>query len=465
MSMHPKYLLILTALIPGAAHAQGPFVPDPPGLISFKAVNLKTATTGPDNVTTACDPAYRQTVEQGYAGVWNECVAIGKAEPSDCQRSLFDSCTKAANEMRGRQGATCSVMASAATTISGAGADPLTQNTSEAKNSTVNKDAAAAMRKVADKLDGDAQAIGAAVNSAGGQLKGALCAVNSSSAAYTQAQGKISEAFNRTQAALKSMAEAKRKQAAGYEGVSNASTTNANAMQSTNPQANTPGSTTGMPYAGLGDSGSGGGSSNLTKALPLLGAAIPAAVLTGVAVNGGSGMLGNSASSPVPGHAYIQKSGITVVGNLTDRERTMVAAALERIPECQRRKLSGVTIGGANLNPQGYGGSCIAGLWSSKGGNRSTIALDSKCGVSVGVVVHEYYHALGHVNGQALHNAYRKPYTAYANCPVSNYGATNFFEDFAEAGRLVAVPDNDRRSGTCATSKVSELGSIVKGCQ
>ncbi|RYZ93991.1 MAG: hypothetical protein EOP11_27025 [Proteobacteria bacterium] len=105
------------------------------------------------------------------------------------------------------------------------------------------------------------------------------------------------------------------------------------------------------------------------------------------------------------------------------------------------------------------------GLYSKRGGSTS-VGLDPRCGgLSVSVVIHEFYHVIGHENGQSLHNSYKKPFNAHPGCPVSSYGATNFYEDFAEAGRLYSVPDNDRNNTACAGSKVSELGSIVQSCR
>ncbi|RYZ94116.1 MAG: hypothetical protein EOP11_26850, partial [Proteobacteria bacterium] len=324
--------------------------------------------------------------------------------------------------MRARQGATCLVMANSAKSIAGAGGDALTQNTSETKNASMNKEAAAAANRVADRVEQDSAAIAASVNSAGGQLKAGLCAVSSSAADYTKAQTKINEAFTKTQASLRAIASAKRAQAKGYDTASSASSTNVAAMQSVSTSttvANGTGSAAPINPASLGSDSAGSKSSSMQKALPLLGAAIPAAVLTGVALNGGS-LGGTSASDPVPGSRAMIASNVNITGTLTDRERTVVALAMEKLPACHRGKLKGVNVGRANLNPQGVtkGQSCMAGLYSKRGNNTS-VGLDPACGgLSVSVVIHEFYHVIGHVNGQALHNSYKKPFNAHPGCPV-----------------------------------------------
>ena len=107
-------------------------------------------------------------------------------------------------------------------------------------------------------------------------------------------------------------------------------------------------------------------------------------------------------------------------------------------------------------------GSCVAGTFFL-GGN--IVRLDPRCsqGVQIGVTVHEFFHVVGNRNGNELHSRYQTK-VASLQCPVSRYGAKNFIEDFAEAGRIVTVPSRDRNSGSCVESKLTHMRQMLASC-
>ncbi|MGZ3670041.1 MAG: M12 family metallopeptidase, partial [Bdellovibrionota bacterium] len=228
--------------------------------------------------------------------------------------------------------------------------------------------------------------------------------------------------------------------------------------------------------------------------VPILAVGIPAAILTALVLSkasksrvsdappssdGGGGGGGGGGSDPnppqtngthnpppslVPGGGDLAAWHITLDSAFTDAEKGTIAAALQRIPACYRYKLQGIYVQSKVLPRTSDG--CVAGLFMLPNGN--TVYLSPSCaGVQVGITVHEFFHVIGSRNNNAVHNQWWPIRARYNNCPVTHYGETNQFEDFAEAGRLVEAPDTGmeaRYSGACVDAKVDGLRQIMNHC-
>lgn len=478
------------AFVGPLARAGSPVIPDPPGLISFQTTKLKSATATEPTGVENCDTNYRTIVETGFREIWNQCTELGKAEPSDCQRALFSQCVRAAQELRGQQTKTCAKMASEAAKVNPQTSSTLTQNTSESTNSTLNNQAAAAARNVAGQIDADAKSLDRSWKEVSNAMKNPACAMSSANAEYQALGTKVGAAMATAQHALEAMATQKRKEADGYTAAATKSTNNVAGLESANPQSGISGTTTSTTSSTTvgptstyttaatntgtaipPDFEMGGGKKN-PNLLPLLGVGIPAAVLLGVAASGLGDDKGSSGGGGgkdfVPGSGTLRDSGMLVDPSLTDEEKAKIAKGVQLMPDCHRAKLRGVKVARRTLNEKGKNRStgCIAGMYH-RDSSGTYVSFDTKCegGLTVGTVVHEFYHVVGFANGEALHKAFEKPHVTYKSCPASDYGKTNLMEDFAECGRVLSINDGPRFTGPCVDKKLGEFKKLVNTCR
>jgi hypothetical protein len=226
--------------------------------------------------------------------------------------------------------------------------------------------------------------------------------------------------------------------------------------------------------------------------VPILAVGIPAAVLTALVVsklsknkigggpdasggdNGGGGvspgsddgstMPGsvnrNPAPATYPGGGDLAALKITTDPSFTDQQRGIIAAAVTKIPACYRYKLQGLYIQNKRLPTRSIG--CVAGEFIFGGG---TVYLSPSCAMAIGITVHEFFHVLGNRNNNELHQKWKPVYNA--GCPVTKYAATNFYEAFAETGRLLEYPDSSaesKRPGACVNNQIQGLGQIMNNC-
>jgi hypothetical protein len=175
--------------------------------------------------------------------------------------------------------------------------------------------------------------------------------------------------------------------------------------------------------------------------------------------NGGSR---NPTPSTIPGGGDLAAWKVTVDPSFTDRERAIIAMGFAKIPACYRYKLQGLYIKNQKLPRTSNG--CVAGMFRF-GGN--TVYLSPSCTVAIGVTVHELFHVIGNRNNNAVHRQWKPVSDAHPNCPVTTYGGTNFYEDFAESGRLLEYPDSSaeaKNPGACVDAKIQGLGKIMTSC-
>ena len=467
------------------ARAGSPVIPDPPGLITFQTTKLKSATAAEPAGVEGCDTNYRTIVETGFRDIWSQCTEFGKAEPSDCQRALFNQCVRAAQELRGLQTKTCAKMASEAAKVNPQTSSTLTQNTSESTNSTLNNQAAAASRNVAGEIDSDAKSLDRSWKEVSNAMKNPVCAMSTDIASYQALGNKVGAAMAQAQRSLEAMAQQKRKDAEGYTAASTKSQNNVDGLvsgSSSDISGTTTTSTTVGPtstHTTLATNTAtpipedfGSGKKKGPNLLPLLGVGIPAAVLLGVAASGlGDDKGGGSGGSKdfVPGSGTLRESGMLVDPSLSDEEKGKIAKAVQLMPDCHRPKLRGIKVARRTLNPEGKNRStgCIAGLYKRTESNGTFVLFDTKCegGLTVGTVVHEFYHVVGFANGEALHAAYKKPHSTY-ECAASPYGREGGLkEDFAECGRILAINDGPRNTGACVDKKLAEFKKLVHTCR
>ena len=535
-------------------------LPDPPGYLTFDTVAVRVVATPNEKVPESCETKYRAGMESAFQQIWAQCQQVGKMEPSDCQRALFDRCTQLAGNMQKMESSSCLKMDGETDAIkSFQGVD--NQKNSQSSTADLNRRAYVATKKVINNLQQNARDIEAQRKNAIGLLNVGACAGSTSSKAYNGLAAKVVNQLDATKAHVSStitQRQASAKQFAQNSGVSIASL---DKLVSLPPRASTitgasskPTSAQDTPVTTIGTTSSASatsvvgqtvyvntivetvtgpvpstataissttsasatataaawGSGTVVPAppvaqaivlppyvappekkrinwLPILAVGIPAAaILTALAVSkdsqnriapsspqdGGSSnepnpSPGNYNPSPTnfPGGGNLAALNISVDPSFTDRQKAGIAAGLTRIPACFRYKLQGLRI--INRNLAKYEGSCVAGTAYLAEGVIAFSPTCTKNDVPVGVAVHEMFHMLGVRNNNELHQKFWVVRDRHPNCPVTDYGAKNNLEDFAEAGRLLEVNDGTQQaknSGACVNAKISELGRIMSQC-
>lgn len=443
------------------ALAQTPALPDPPGLLQFETKTLRTIEPVKAQVPESCDSNYRSLVELRFQEIWGSCKTLGEKEPSDCQRGLFAICTSMANQVRGQQVRTCASMLGAADALAKVEESSANQLSVQKDNAALNKQSAMAIRQVEAALRANAGQVQALKSQVDRVWAAGQCALSSSREDYSATVEKVSTSAQALIVDLQKLADEKEQLAQGYDSAQNASNQNAGGLKTA--AVNT------MPLSSPGHSG-GSNSGVAKRLLPAVAIAAPIALL-GLGLSSGSSLPGaayvDSSSSPIPGSGTLESGDINVEPSFTDRERTVIAAAFMSLPECRRNNLKGMELRRKSLNAKGArgGNACMAGLWTMQKG-KETIFLDPVCGggISAGVVVHEYMHALGYQNGRKLYGEYLPIFKQYPDCPVSPYGAKSISEDFAEAGRLGIIKAGVG-SKACISQKISRHKQLIESCQ
>gem|GEM_PF-5651557 len=542
------FLSIFFALLAHADGLHGPDNPgynrpDPPNTLVFDRVPLRVVKAPALKVPEGCDSSYRAGMEDSFRKIWQQCQEIGKTEPSDCQRTLFSSCTKIATDLQKMEVNACTEMHGEKDALDRI-RNPDNQKNSQVSSADLNRRAAKASRRVSDALQKSASALAQQRQAATMSLKANACAFSSAARQYHATESKLIAELAKNEKFVKAQADAKKAAADQFDRLGGKAATSASQLKSTvavNPsnQASTNASTivtspseaSGSTYTvtenrpvitptvqtivttstvitttesqttvvypkpapyvpvqlNFDDD-----RKPIPRWVPILAIGVPAAVLAGLAISklsksnpgGGSpdaptggnpggvdpgpsngGNL-NPTADPVPGGGDLRSLDMRIDPSFTDAEKSTIAAAVQRIPACYRYKLRGLEVRSADLGGRrAQNGRCVAGTFVL-GGN--TVKLDGAgcVGIRVGITVHEFFHVIGNRNGNALHSRYQSEVTAKnPSCPVSRYGATNFYEDFAEAGRIVTAPDRDRNAGACVDARLGGMRQILASCQ
>jgi hypothetical protein len=455
--------------------AHTPPIPDPPNAITWQPIAIKRVSPPKIEVPEDCPQEYRGIVETGFQLVWQSCEALGQKPPSDCQRASFDKCVTIATRLRSLQTKTCHSYKEFARIVGHSHDQKENQKSSQEKNSELNESAARALGRLAEQIESDRRELDRLKREASDLVAQPMCKLSSALVDYQPVYQKIAQSLNDTGGRLESLARKKRSEASGHIRISENSSGNAAGLTTTN-KANVSGpggsSTAASPVGSAPGADLSSSGSNNSAWLPAAAVAAPI-VLGGLMVakdsaNGGALVGGGGGrSGPIlpPGAGFVAANGLFLDPALTDQQRTIVAIALQKVPECHRQHLRGIAIRSANLGGRRGGNDCVAGLWQLRG-SRQTISLDPNCSFSIGVVVHEFMHSLGHRAGEKLHRDFRTIVGRHGNCPVSAYGATSFVEDFAEAGRLAVYPESGgQNAGQCVANKVRDLASLLRSCR
>ncbi len=449
-------------------------IPDPPNLFQFKSIPLKTVALPPSQAMPNCDEDYRLILESGTQSIWKECSNIGKSEPSDCQRSLFQICTDAATKLRNLQIPTCKEMVAAQGNVREKIETFTDQQTSQADNQSLNAKAALAQKRIAARIESDAKTVSRFRKETEATLNGSLCAASTSLENYLGVEKKVVSTLKNTEARLEILAAAKLKNSEGYKNVSDKSATNQTAMKSATSQPNF--STAANPNLGAYEGSSSGTSKDSILKAAAVG--VPAAALLGIAMTNGAfrspmvGAVDNTAqggdSRPPSSPSGFEKHDMVYIDRaFTDRENAIIKAAYARIPKCHLPKLKNISI--LNRRLPKSGSSCVAGLWSFLGG-RETISLTPFCsnGVTMNTTVHEFLHAIGFENGRRMYSLFaQEVIPKFPGCAVTDYAKTDRFEDFSESGRLALVPEQieGRRTDACVNRKVAATLELIRACK
>lgn len=525
-----SYLLLLGLLAPDA-FAGGYNLPDPPNTVTFDKVQLRSVPAPRGQVPSQCDPKYRAAMEGSFRRVWEQCQAIGKDEPSDCQRGLFDRCVKLAQEIQTMESGACLEMLGERDALDRI-RNPDTQVKSQVSSADLNRRAAAASKKVAGILERHAQGLSRHRQGGAQALKAAACSLSTSAKDYGKTEARLLAEVAGAEKFVKAEVDARRAAAAELE--KNAAKAGGNAADlkslaaagalpvatSTSVEtvavSSAPATTTvtasvttttitsqaTSPYV-LPSS-----SEKKIDWVPILAVGIPAAAILGALAfskrnkgggdsadagpapspspgagsdPGPSGPAGNdpapeppsrrqgspaedASASPAPGGDDLRSLNMTVDSSFTDREKAIIAYAVQTVPACYRGKLRNLNIQSANLGGRGRS-SCVAGVYRL-GGN--LVKLDPGCaGIQVGITLHELFHVMGNRNGNSVHRAYlTKVYQPNPGCPVSRYGAKHWMEDFAEAGRLTLFARGGQKNpGACVDRKLEGVRALLASCQ
>lgn len=186
----PTAAALLFALSTEGAFAGGYNLPDPPNTVTFDKVQLRVVPAPRGKVPASCDPKYRTEMEGSFRRVWEQCQAIGKDEPSDCQRALFDRCTRLAHELQAMESGVCVEMLGERDALDRI-RNPDTQRNAQESSADLNRRAAAATRKVAEILGRHAR--GLAAHRAGGDqaLRAAACSASTAARDYRTTEGRL----------------------------------------------------------------------------------------------------------------------------------------------------------------------------------------------------------------------------------------------------------------------------------
>jgi hypothetical protein len=460
----------------GNAHTKES-IPDPPNLFQFKSIPLKTVNFPAAQTIPNCDEDYRLILESGAQAIWKECTNIGKSEPSECQRSLFQTCTQAATKLRNLQTPTCKEMVAAQGTVKEKIETFTDQQNSQADNQSLNAKAAVASKKIASRIEADAKMVEGLRKETQITLTGGLCAASTSLESYLGVEKRVLSTLKNTEDRLQILAAEKRKKSEGYKNVSEKSASNQESMQSSSSQTTTTTySTKANPNLGAYEGSSSGASKdNILKAAAV---GVPAAALLGLAMANGSfrspmvGNVDNSGSGadarPPSSPGSFEKHDMVFIDRaFTDRENAIIKAAYARIPQCHLPKLKNISIHNKRLGRKGSG--CIAGLWTYLKGEEH-IYLTPYCsnGVTMNTTVHEFLHAIGFENGRKMYSLFNQEVLPkHQGCAVTDYARTDSAEDFAESGRLALVPEQveGRRPDACVSGKVASTLELIRSCR
>jgi len=469
---------------------------DPPNSNSFDKIKFRVVPVPAMKVPESCDGNYRAAMEGSFRRVWSQCQGIGQLEPSDCQRALFERCTRLASDLQAIEVRACTEMLGEKDALNQI-VNPENQQASQVSSSDLNRRAAVVTKKVASTLETSAKELAVHKQNALATLNGRSCSSSSAAGEYRRIEKRVVAELGQTQKFVESQAKIKNEAAAQLEKNAEQASSSAAEMKTTGEasSANISTSTTTTDtlvttvvtktaYPELAAS-----KEKKINWVPILAVGIPAAaILGGIAYSsmsqnrsgdssggpseegvsgpetGGGGS--DPVTDPVPGGADLNSLNMRIDSSFTDRQRATIATSVEKIPSCYRYKLKGLEVRKANLGGRSSKGSCVAGSFGL-GGN--LVRLDPSCtgGLEIGVTVHEFFHVLGNRNGNALHGQYKsKVYDKISRCPVSSYAAKHFYEDFAEAGRIVSYPGSGQRNNkSCVNTKLQGLKQILASCQ
>jgi hypothetical protein len=468
--------MLWLSLLPNAAWSHSKdSIEDPPNLFQFQSIQLKTVALSKVDVSNECDENYRLIMESAAQSIWKECTAIGKSEPSDCQRNLFQNCTGAANRLRALQPRTCAIYQKEESQVQQSTEKFADQTNTQETNSKLNEKANLASKRIGDQLISDAGAVSNLRKQTEISLKGGLCLLNTSAAEYLNIETKILTVLKNTEGRLKELSSSKIQNSKDFQTVASSSEKNVKNMES----SKTSNATDTRANSNLGAyEGSSNSSSSKNSILKAAAVGLPAAALMGLAASSGSSfkspMVGEVDTStysgaPLPPKTtgFITHEGLYIDPSFTDRQRAIILAAYDRVPDCQKSKLKNISIHNQALPKQKN--SCIAGLWSFRNG-QERIFLTPFCskGISATTTLHEFFHALGFRNGRKLYSLFDSTVrTKHPNCHVTNYAATSSAEDFSESGRLAFIPENQayRLNNPCIMPKIASTKDLVNSCQ
>lgn len=461
---------------------------DPPGTgPQFKEIKLSVVPTPQHKVPESCDPAYREGMEKAFRNIWQQCQAIGKLEPSDCQRGLFHRCTKVANGLQKMEADTCVQMLGEKDALDLI-KNPDNQKNSQLSAADINRRAASASKKVADALDRNAAELARQKKEFSSAMGAVTCAMSSAAPVYKDAEKKIEAELQAAETFVKTQAAAKREASKEFEKIAGEAHGSAEEMKGVAHKHSAKEEPFEMESS----------SKRKIPWVPILAVGIPAAVLGGIMLanrgKGGVGAFGGASDgpaptgppaagagyqdgiekdeAPLPGGDDLRSLNMRVEPSFTDREKMLIAASVSRIPACQRPKLKNLKVSRANLNPNFDKEKCIAGLYEL---GSFEVRLDTNCSkVGLGVTLHEFFHVVGARNGEALHRKYKaEVFDSAPGCPVSEYAhrvshktKINYIEDFAEAGRVGAYPEGgDRYTNACVDKKIASMKKMLAECR
>lgn len=167
---------------------------------------------------------------------------------------------------------------------------------------------------------------------------------------------------------------------------------------------------------------------------------------------------------------YLASAGLVIDKNFSTYERRDLARGLHKIPACFQKKIRGLKIKrvtGVKYYGQRVEGSDFITI-NPKHYPENPDFPDEHYDRKNGAFVHEVFHVIGEWNNDYYYKAYLK-LDSEGDCPVSRYGeeADVVQEDFAEAARLIFVPEtrDDRNRDTCVDRKLAALKKIFAECK
>jgi hypothetical protein len=245
---HPSRFTAVLTLIACAASFSGPTargddaieynLPDPPGYLTFDTVAVRSVATPNEKVPESCETKYRAGMENAFKQIWAQCQQVGKMEPSDCQRALFDRCTQLATNVQKMESGACLKMDGESDAIkSFQGVD--NQKNSQSSTADLNRRAYVATKQVINTLQQNASDIETQRRNAVALLNVGACTGSTSARAYDGLAAKVVGQLDATKAHVDSTITQKQGSAVQYAHNSGVSIANLDKLVSLPPRSST----------------------------------------------------------------------------------------------------------------------------------------------------------------------------------------------------------------------------------